>query len=407
MRFGFWAIAALIFGALVAHFILQDNGLVTISMRGYVVTMSVPALVIVLIVSYIVVRLAIRVWRAPRELGEKLADRRSRGAGKRLTRGLIHLSEGDWARSERLLTRSIASGEAPLANYLMAARAAQQRGGIERRNELLQRAFENLPEAEVAILVTQAQLQFENGEYEAVVAALRRVLDKQPDNPVAASLLARTYRRLEDAAGLLELLPHLGGADLDTRERDELACYALEAAQRGAQFDRARLEVVWNSLPAQQRARTALKAWRARALSAVDDGDAAETELRKALNRDWQPDLVAAYGELRTSSVSRQLKQAEAWLRDRPEDPQLLCAAARLCMGAQLWGKARSYLESSLALVADPGAWALYGQLLNKLGETSAASDAFRQGLSLASNVDLDVPMLDAPSAGGGAARNP
>jgi HemY protein len=237
MRFGFWAVAALIFGALIAHFILQDRGLVTISMRGYVITMSVPALVILLVVGYFLVRLALRVWRAPRELGEKLADRRSRGAGKRLTRGLIHLSEGDWARSERLLTRSIASGEAPLANYLMAARAAQQRGAIERRNELLQRAFENLPEAEVAILVTQAQLQFENGEHEAAIAALRRVMDKQPNNPVAASLLARTYRRLDDAASLLELLPHLGRADLDTSEQDALACFALEAELRGADFD--------------------------------------------------------------------------------------------------------------------------------------------------------------------------
>ena len=397
MRFGFWAVAALIFGAFLAHFILHDKGLVTISMRGYVITMSVPALVIVMTVSYFVIRLVIRVWRAPRQLGEKIADRRSRSAGQRLTRGLIHLSEGDWARSERLLTRSIASGEAPLANYLMAARAAQQRGAIERRNELLQQAFENLPEAEVAIWVAQAGLQFENGENEAAIAALRRVLDKQPDNPVAVSLLARTYHRLDDAAGLLELLPHLGRADLDAQQRDQIACFALQAAQRDADFDRARVDTLWNSLAAAVRERTPLKAWRARALSAVGAGETAEAELRKSLSRDWQADLVTAYGELDTNNLNRQLKHAEAWLKDRPEDPVLLLTAARLCMRAELWGKARSYLESSLALAANPGAYALYGQLLSRLGEESAASDAYRQGLKLSSDIDLDVPMLDAP----------
>ncbi|MGD8324845.1 MAG: heme biosynthesis HemY N-terminal domain-containing protein [Gammaproteobacteria bacterium] len=406
MRFGFWAVTALIFGALIAHFILQDKGLVTISMRGYVVTMSVPALAIVLIVSYFAVRLVLRVWRAPRELGEKLAERRTRRAGSRLTRGLIHLSEGDWARSERLLTQRIGAGAAPLANYLMAARAAQQRGAIERRNELLHQAFENLPNAEVAILVTQAQLQYENGENEAAVAALRRVLDKQPDNPVAAGLLARTYRRLGDTAGLLDLLPHLGQTDFDPQEQDALACDALEAARQRSDFDRSRLDSLWTSLAAKQRDRSALKAWRARALSALGDGDTAEAELRKAINRNWQDDLVVAYGQLRTDNVSRRLKQVESWLKHRPEDPVLLCAAARLCMAAELWGKARSYLEASIDLAADPGAYALYGQLLNQLGETSAASEAFRQGLSLASEVDLDVPMLDAPTPAGKAARS-
>ena len=398
MRFGFWAVTALIFGALIAHFLLQDKGLVTISMRGYVVTMSVPALVILLTVAYFLVRLSLRIWRAPRVLGEKIAERRTRSAGNRLTRGLIHLSQGDWARSERLLTRNIGSGEAPLANYLMAARAAHSRGAFDRRNELLQQAFENLPEAEVAIAITQAQLQFDNDENEATVAALRRVLDKQPDNAVALGLLARTYRRIDDAASLIELLPQLAHADLDAGRSDALAGYALAAAQRNADFDRARLDSLWNSLDTRQRERMPLRIWRARALAALEDGATAEAELRKALNKQWQPELVAEWGEIRSGDVGRQLKQAESWLKHHPEDPVLLCAAARLCMGAELWGKARSYLETSIALAANPAAYALYGQLLNRLGEEAAASDAFRQGLGLASQIDLDVPMLDAPA---------
>ena len=253
--------------------------------------------------------------------------------------------------------------------------------------------------------MTQAQLQFENAEHEAAVGTLRRVLDKHSDNPVAAGLLARTYRALDDAPALLELLPKLQGAELDVLERDALACYALEAAQRGADFDQSRLDSLWNSMTAKLRERTALRLWRARALNSIDAGETAETELRRALNRDWQRELVAAYGEIRTPNVSRQLKQAESWLKDRPEDPVLLYAAARLCMASELWGKARSYLESSLALAAEPGAYALYGQLLNQLGEESAASDAFRQGLALAGNVELDVPMLHAPGASGKTAQ--
>jgi len=405
VRFGFWAVAALVFGALLAHFLLQDNGLVTISMRSYVVTMSVPVLVVMLVVAYFSVRLLIGIWRAPRRLGAGIAERRSRSAGKRLTRGLIHLSEGEWARSERLLTRSIDSGEAPLANYLMAARAAQQQGAIDRRNDWLRRAFENLPDAESAILMTQAQLQLDNNEIEAAIASLARVREKQPHNPIANAMFVRACRDLGDAAGMLAVLPELADADLPEPEKDELACFALESTQRQPEFDRSRLDSIWNGLSAKQRRRPRLLAWHARALSKLGDGRAAEAELRKALNKEWHSELAAAYGELRAADTGKQLRHAESWLKGRPDDAALLLATARICMQMQLWGKARSYLESSLSIAPDPGAWAIYGQLLNQLGDEAAASEAFRQGLSIAGKVDLDVPLLAPARAESPAAR--
>ncbi|HMB72144.1 MAG TPA: heme biosynthesis HemY N-terminal domain-containing protein, partial [Gammaproteobacteria bacterium] len=374
-------------------------GSVTISIRSYVVTMSVPALVIVLVLGYFLVRAALGIWRAPRRLGASIAQRRSRSAGSRLTQGLIQFSEGNWARSERLLTRSVRSADAPLPNYLMAARAAQQQGAIERRNDWLRRAFEDLPDAEVAILIAQAELQLDNAEDEPAIATLRRALEKQPGNPVATGLLARAYQRLGDAAGIQDLLPSLADAELDPGQRDSLARFALEAAGREKHFDRARADALWNSLDAQLRTRPVLLAWRARALCELDDGASAEAELRRALNRDWMPELVRAWGELRLPDARKHLKQTEGWLRERPEDPVLLLAAARVCMTSQLWGKARSYLESSLAIDPNPAAWALYGQLLTQLGEPDAASEAFRRGLSQAGNVDLDVPLLDSPAA--------
>ncbi len=50
-------------------------------------------------------------------------------------------------------------------------------------------------------------------------------------------------------------------------------------------------------------------------------------------------------------------------------------------MANELWGKARSYLESSLALAPVPDAYALYGRLLTQLGEDERARSAFRSGL--------------------------
>ena len=46
MRFGIWALAALVLGAFGAHFLLQDRGYVLISFVGYNIEMSVPVLVL-------------------------------------------------------------------------------------------------------------------------------------------------------------------------------------------------------------------------------------------------------------------------------------------------------------------------------------------------------------------------
>ena len=60
-----------------------------------------------------------------------------------------------------------------------------------------------------------------------------------------------------------------------------------------------------------------------------------------------------------------------------------MLTAARLCLRNELWGKARSYLETVISLRPTPEAYQEYGQLLNRLGEGDAAADAFRDGLGL------------------------
>ena len=109
----------------------------------------------------------------------------------------------------------------------------------------------------------------------------------------------------------------------------------------------------------------------------------AEKELAAALKKEWRGPLVRLFGLVEGPDASKQLKRAEGWLASHPEDPDLLLTAARLCLRNELWGKARSYLETVIALRPTPEAYQDYGQLLNRLGEGDAAADAFRDGLGL------------------------
>ena len=384
MRFGVGAVLAILLGAFAGHFLLADRGYVLVNFRGYVIEMSVPGLVIVLVLVYLFIRALVAVadaprrWRAARE--QRLLVRRDSD----LTTGLTQLIEGNWARSERVLTRGLKHADAPLANYLLAAHAAQLQGAADRRDQWLELAQGVSADGATSALLTRAELQLAGGEPAAAVATLE-TLEQTGDQPAAVVLRARAYRALDDRAALLALLPRLARAPLPAAERDALATLALQGELARPGLTGERLAEIWGSLPSELRAVPALVAERARALDRLGRGDEAERELKAALKRDWHPALVQSFGEVRGADAAKQLKQIETWLKSYPDDAALLLAAARVSMAIELWGKARSYLESSLALAPTADAYALYGKLLTGLGEEGRALLAFRSGLQLVS----------------------
>jgi len=165
------------------------------------------------------------------------------------------------------------------------------------------------------------------------------------------------------------------------------------------EFDRAALKQVWSPLPLGLKRRSRLIRARALVLDRLGQGDEAVKALSAALRRGWDRRLVQTFGEVRANDALRQLRLAEGWLKDHDEDAALLLTTARLCMASELWGKARSYLESSLAIRPEPQSYALLGELLDKLGEPDAAARAYQSGLRMVTPEVDPLPALTAPSA--------
>jgi HemY protein len=384
MRVGVAVVLAVLLGAFAAHFLLADRGYVLVNFRSYVIEMSVPGLVIVLALAYLVVRALVALARAPRHWRASREQRRLERRDTDLTAGVAQFVEGNWARSERLLTKGLKQATAPLANYLLAAHAAQLQGAADRRDEWLELAQGIGEEAATSAQLTRAQLQLQAGDPAAAVATLKALKPEDREQPAAIALLARAYRAL-GRSELFALLPHLAHASLQLVEREQLELTAVRGELARLDLTAERLAEVWAALPSELRGSSALVAERARALARLGLGDDAERELRGALKHEWHPALVESYGQIRGADPAKRLKNAEGWLKAHPDDAALLTTAARLAIANELWGKARSYLESSLAVSPSPEAYALYGDLLTQLGEHEGALAAFRGGLRLVS----------------------
>ena len=383
MKASLCIIAVLALGALAAHYLVQDNGYVLINFRGYTVEMSVPVLAFMLLLGYAAVRFVLRLWRAPRQLGEAAARRRSRKAGERITMGYIELGQGNFAKGERLLTKGARNSETPLLNYLAAARAAHAQGDAERRDAWLDMATEQEPRAQATALLIRAQLQMDDGDIDAAAQTLAAVLEASPQNVEALRLKAEIAVAREDWAVLEKLLPRLRKAGkVPAMMLDEWTESAWSVLLADAGSTAARGRLLWKALPKSLQSRPALVQARVRSLLASGQAKQAESLLRGALEKQWAEELLLAYGELETPPAAERLKQAEKWLQQHPEDPALLLVAARLCVANELWGKARSYYESAVAIRPAPQAWHELGQLLLQLGEQEAAFNAFQQGLT-------------------------
>ncbi len=396
MKFGIIVLVALFVSAFAAHFLLADPGYVIINFRDYVIEMTVPVLAGLAVVLVVGVWLIRKIIVAPRRLGEAAGRYRSVRSGQKLTKGMIAVAEGNLARGEKMLGRAASTSDSPLFNYLQAARAAHLQGRDERRDEWLRLAFQETPEAANAVLLTQAEFQLDRDQYEQALATLRRLEEDSRNHVHALALMGRLYFRLEDWDALGELLPRLrknSQIKPDTLERWTIRVHK-EALDKAADADV--LDHTWKGIARGLRSNLTLLEAYYTGLMRAGLHDRAEKELASALKSNWRGPLVRLFGLVEATDTTKQLKRAEGWLKNHGEDPDLMLAAARLCLRNELWGKARSYLETVLSMRPTPEAYQEYGALLTQMGEADAAAHAYRDGLGMVAAAPLPaIPHID------------
>ena len=383
MKFGIVVVVVLFISAFGAHFLLADPGYVVINFRGYVIEMSVPVLAGLAVALVLVVWLIRKLIVAPRRLGEAAGRYRSARSGKKLTKGMIAVAEGNFSRGEKMLGRAASTSDSPLFNYLQAARAAHLQGQDNRRDEWLRLAYKETPEAANAILLTQAEFQLDRGQSEQALATLRRLEEDSRNHAHALALMGRLYFKLEDWASLAELLPRLRkNTQLEPETLDRWTIRVHQQALDSA-ADVEVLDQAWKGVARKLRSDLTLLIAYYEGLVRLGLHDRAEKELAAALRTDWRGPLVRLFGLVEATDTTKQLKRAEGWLKNHGEDPDLLLAAARLCLRNELWGKARSYLETVITMRPTPEAYREYGNLLTQMGEADAAAEAYKDGLGM------------------------
>ncbi|MGB9129490.1 MAG: heme biosynthesis protein HemY [Thiobacillus sp.] len=265
---------------------------------------------------------------------------------------------------------------------VLAARAAQEMRAVKQRERHLQDATEH--GAELAALLFEAEACLDAKDATAALVAINRAKEIAPQHTalLRLELKARQMTGQWDEVGrLLDALMRSNALEAGVASQQRRMAYA-ENLKRRAEDDRGLLEY-WKKIPADFKADPWVARAAARAFMQRGGHDTALDVLETALNHEWREDLVALYGEVRGSNPARQIEQAEKWLHAQPRDAQLLLTLAQLCSVQQLWGKAQSYLEASLAIAPSADGHIRMAELKTQSGQPGEACKHYQKALAL------------------------
>lgn len=381
-------LTAAVLGAILL--VQKDPGYVLVKYADYSIETSLAFGIIAVVIATALIlftfKVLMGVWHIPRAVKKQSQGRRFEKSRKLLNQGLIDLAEGRFEQAESNLIKLVAYSESPLLHYLAAARAAQLQGRYEERDSYLKAAHEAKPEAEIAIGVTQAELQLAHQQTEQSLATLSHLRSIAPRHDHVLRLLARVYLELEDWPALIELLPAIQKKKLLKESLLEtMETKAYQGLLADANGNQQALEKAWSKIPKTARTDADLVVYYIKLCNqVVSTSSNIEQLMVKSLTQKWDNRLIDAYGQFSASDPNAQLKQAEKWLDDYGQNEHLLLALGRICIRAKLWGKAQSYLEASIGVKPMPANCLMLAELMSDhLQQKDKASEYYQKGLKL------------------------
>lgn len=310
-------------------------------------------------------------------------------------KGLIEYSEGHWQKAKNHLIQALPNTDTPLLNYLTAARAAQKMGDSTLRDHYLRAAQQSMPEAKIAVELTQAQLQIANHQWEQALATLRHLQDLAPKHPYVLKLLMNLYEKIRDWPQLIALLPDLkkykviSGPDYEQVQKNAYMQAMMDLAKQQQALI---IEALYHSLPKSLAQDPDLVAVYVLFLIQNKEAIPAEALLKRCLRKEFNSQLIELYGLINTNE--KQLEFAESLLKKNPHASALYLCLGRLCLNQQLWGKAKQYLQQSIELTPTPIAYMELGNLYEKLNDPIEAGNNFKSGLQLYCTISKETKPL-------------
>ena len=388
MRFAIWSVILAAIAVAIALLAKDSTGYVVIVSQPYRIELSLNLLIFLVLGGYLafyaLARFVTTLVAIPARVRAYRAERVNVRLRQSLNEALIAFFQGRYASAEKSAATALQGDETKGVAAIIAARSAHELGRFSEREQFLDQAKGGAEELDQARLTTLADLLVSQERFEEALAVLDDLSARDARNLRLLRLklqAEQALRKWDEVLTTLSALTKLGGLGPAEASAIRRAAHLGNLARKSQ--DAAALAAYWKQIPAEMRMDPTVAGTAARYQLALGSPADAQAIIEQALDREWNSSLVALYGEAGGADALPQIERAEKWLRQHARDPALLLALGKLCMRQELWGKAQSYIEASLALEATHDGHMTLAALMERIGKPQEAVLHFRRSAEL------------------------
>jgi HemY protein len=335
--------------------------------------------------GYASLRIVRRAMRLPEEVRLYRQRQQHERARAKQDAAIVALLEGRFGRARQFAEEALAIPQSSGLSALLAARAAIATREFGVAETLLARADASVPSLAVPRLMLEAEMKLEQGQPLEALGILSALRKEAGSHTAALRLELRALQGAGRYAEIPPLVDQLVKRKVYGVREGEFVRAAAHAQELNARMlDGEGLRAYWSRLSDTEQRNPKIARAAARSFIALGGDREAADILTKSLEREWNSELIELYAECRPADGAPQLEQAERWLAKHRDDAALLYALGVLCERAQLWGKAQTYFEASLAVEDTWRTRVALGELFARLNRVPDANAQLALALKLA-----------------------
>lgn len=388
MKFGFYIILTILLGALLAQNLIDFPGHISIYYKDFVVDISLVFSLLCLSILLVSIYILSKVLSAPSFLLNKVKNSKRDKSNKLLENSILSMSKGDYHNAQRNALKALPYCDNPIIAYTQIIQAYDSQNKYKERDEWIKKAYEKLSHAETHILLIQANTQLKSSNYESAKVTLEKINKIEPDNTIAAGLLAdlqikfSEWKQLENNLALLKSLNRT-----EEEKLFELELVSITELIKDAKTSDV-LKKTWKGASSSVRENSYLVDTYCKKLKELNENEIAEKIILNFLKKTFDEILVYTYISLNQDQSDKVIKKISQWQKRYENNSKLMRIHAEVLMKNQRWEEAKECIEKAIEINPDSKNYFILGEILFHFGKVDSACETYRKSIRAKSRED-------------------
>ena len=381
MKFGFYIILTILLGALLAQNLIDFPGHISIYYKDFVVDISLVFSLLCLSILLVSIYILSKVLSAPSFLLNKVKNSKRDKSNKLLENSILSMSKGDYHNAQRNALKALPYCDNPIIAYTQIIQAYDSQNKYKERDEWIKKAYEKLSHAETHILLIQANTQLKSSNYESAKVTLEKINKIEPDNTIAAGLLAdlqikfSEWKQLENNLALLKSLNRT-----EEEKLFELELVSITELIKDAKTSDV-LKKTWKGASSSARENSYLVDTYCKKLKELNENEIAEKIILNFLKKTFDEILVYTYISLNQDQSDKVIKKISQWQKRYENNSKLMRIHAEVLVKNQRWEEAKECIEKAIEINPDSKNYFILGEILFHFGKVDSACETYRKSI--------------------------